>query len=99
MSKVKELIAQLDAAEDALSEAGMNLQRVREQIVAAYSPVQMWEETEVIVDGHKTKIKVSQVQVARQGRHGHIIAVRGNLIKDGVETTELVEATYPIPGV
>lgn len=90
------LVAQLNDIEDRLSEDGRELQRVREQIVMAGSPVKQGEITKAEYEGATVDVKITQVQVAKHGRSGHAIVARGNVMYDGHVTTEQVELVYPI---
>ena len=101
MAKIKELLTALGDAEAAMSEASANLQSIRQQIIDSVSPVQRGDEVEWVVEGKKTYVKVWNVQVAnatRKGGHGHKIVAYGNIIENGVETTQKVENEYPLEG-
>lgn len=97
MTKIVELIAELENAESAMSVASSMLHAVREKIIRALSPIQRGDTTDFTVDGKKYQVKVTSVQIARAGRANHKIVAYGNIIqKDGTETTERIEAEYPI---
>lgn len=96
MGKVKDLLLEIDEAEDAASEASARLQRARENLIAIASPVQRTEEATWTIDEKDVRVYVFNVQVAKHGRHGHKIVAYGNPIINGVRSADRVEVEFPL---
>jgi predicted XRE-type DNA-binding protein len=84
-----EVLSTINDAEDAASRASSALQMAREEMVERFSPWQVGETATQTIGGVKVTIKVTNVQVAKSGRHGHKFVATGDRITDdGVETAE-----------
>jgi hypothetical protein len=96
-NNIGELLNRINDAEDAASKASTTLQRTREELVRRFAPVQPGGVEEWEVDGESRKVRVTNVQVAVSGRHGHkFVATADVLTNDGVETTQRVTCEWDI---